>query len=40
MSELLQQVLTDTASRSGEELPQIASNMAEQFLPWGGLESS
>lgn len=33
MNELLQKLLTDPATRDGD-LPALAADMAEEFLPW------
>lgn len=38
MSELLEKILTDASSRDDADMPILASSLAEDFLPWAGLE--
>lgn len=37
MSELLQKVLTDTSVRDKASMTSLASEVAEEFLPWNTL---
>ena len=39
MKELLEKVLTDESARDGATLPAVASTMADEYLPWGAVES-
>lgn len=38
MSELLQKILNDSSARDAVDMPVLASNMTDDFLPWGGEE--
>ncbi|HEX7633357.1 MAG TPA: hypothetical protein VF401_03455 [Candidatus Saccharimonadales bacterium] len=40
MNELLQKVLTDPAARKAEDIPALASSMADTFSPWADGEAS
>ncbi len=34
MGELLQKILTDTSARDAADMPELASQAAENYLPW------
>jgi hypothetical protein len=38
MSQLLEQVLNNVAARDNSAMPALASDMAENFLPWASLD--
>lgn len=40
MNELLEAVLNDVSARDDSELPSLASDMADKFLPWGSIAES